>query len=59
MNRLINIFTVHTRRKNYKIAILLERKKRLIIVKFDYYEGFAYSLEDALMNVRNMCEKRK
>lgn len=30
------------------MAILLERKKRLIIVKFDYYKRFAYSVGYAL-----------
>jgi hypothetical protein len=39
----LSLFIVHIIRKNYILAILLERTKKLIIVKFDYYEGFVYS----------------
>jgi hypothetical protein len=50
VNKLINLFTIHTRRKNYKLAIMLEKKKRLIIVNYDYYEEF-----DLILNSSKLC----
>jgi hypothetical protein len=43
------IYYSYYKKKNYKIAILLERKKRLKVVKFNYYEGFVYSLRDGFI----------
>jgi hypothetical protein len=40
--------TTPNRRKNYILHILLETKKLLIIVKFDYYEPFVYYVGYAL-----------
>lgn len=48
MNKLKSLFTVHSRRKICILAILLERKKK-IIVKFDYYGAFDYSVGDVLI----------
>ena len=43
------ISLIHARRENYKTIILLAGvKKMLIIIKFNYYEWFIYSPEDAL-----------
>jgi hypothetical protein len=46
--------TSHTKRKKKKsiLPILLETKKWLIIVKFDYYEPFVYFVGDALNQIK-------
>jgi hypothetical protein len=48
LNMLFCLFTIYTRKNNYILSILVEMKKCLIIVKFDYFEPFAYFVGDAL-----------
>ena len=48
MNRLISLFTVLLEGKKLQNDYSVGKEKRLVIVKSDYYKGFAYSHEDVI-----------